>query len=133
MIRRALACAVLGLVLAGPASAATSWAQPQIKVVTARGLMGGKAAAFRPNDPLTAGELGDLVAGLTGKEAPMALDPTAPVTLAQLDAQLVKALGLLPSARVFTAQIRAAGILPTRNFGTEVVARLIGLRVNHPA
>ena len=73
MIRRALACAALALVLAAPASAATSWAQPQIKVVTARGLMGGKAAGFRPDDALTAGELGDLVAGLTGKQqAPVA-------------------------------------------------------------
>ena len=44
----------------------------------------------------------------------MAADPTAPVTIAQLDAQLVSALGLLPSARFFTAQIRAAGHHPRR-------------------
>src|SRR5262245_1476646 len=101
MTRRVLILAALALVLVSPASAATSWAQPQIKVVTARGLMGGKASAFRPNDPLTAGDLADLVAGLTAKEQPMPLYPSAPVTLAQLDAQLVKALGLLPSARQF--------------------------------
>ena len=124
------------LVLAAPASAgssAASWALPQIKLVTAHGLMGGKASGFRPDDALTAGDLGDLVAGLTGQEAPMAADPSAPVTIAQLDAQLVRALGLLPSARLFTAQVRAAGITPTRYFGTEVAARLIGLRVDHPA
>jgi cell wall-associated NlpC family hydrolase len=133
MIRRALACAALALVLAAPASAATSWAQPQIKVVTARGLMGGKAAGFRPDDALTTGELGDLVAGLTGRQqAPMA-NPTVPVTIAQLDAQLVRGLGLLPAARQFTASIRAAGLVPTRAFGTETVARLLGLRTNHPA
>ena len=95
--------------------------------------MGGKASGFRPDDALTAGDLGDLVAGLTGQEAPMAADPSTPVTIAQLDAQLVRALGLLPSARLFTAQVRAAGITPTRYFGTEVAARLIGLRVDHPA
>jgi len=133
MIRRALAFAVLGLVLAAPAAAATSWAQPQIKVVTGRGLMGGKAAGFRPDDALTAGDLSSLVAGLTGKQQPLVANPAVPVTLAQLDAQLVRGLGLLPVARQFTASIRAAGLVPTPAFGTETVARLLGLRVNHPA
>ena len=137
MARRALIACLCALVLAAPASAGpstASWALPQIKLVAAHGLMGGKANGFRPDDPLTAGDLGDLVAGLTGQEAPMAADPSAPVkTIAQLDAQLVRALGLLPSAREFTAEARAAGITPPRNFGTEVTARLIGLRVDHPA
>ncbi len=136
MTRRVLACAVLALLFAAPSAAgpgASSWALPQIKVVTARGLMGGKAAGFRPDDSLTAGDLADLVGGLTGTEAPMAADPSAPVTVSQLDAQLVRGLGLLPAARQFTAAIRSAGIAPTRYFGTETVARLLGLRVNHPA
>jgi cell wall-associated NlpC family hydrolase len=136
MARRALIACLCALVLAAPASAgpsAASWALPQIKLVTAHGLMGGKASGFRPDDALTAGDLGDLVAGLTGQEAPMAAGPSTPVTIAELDAQLVRALGLLPSARFFTAQVRAAGITPTRYFGTEVTARLIGLRVDHPA
>ena len=85
---------------------------PQIKLVTAHGLMGGKASGFRPDDPLTAGDLGDLVAGLTGQEAPIAADPSVPVTIAQLDAQLVRALGLLPAARLFTAQVRQPGSPP---------------------
>jgi cell wall-associated NlpC family hydrolase len=123
----------LALVLASPAAAATSWAQPQIKVVTARGLMGGKAASFRPYDPLTAGELSDLVVGLTGQAAPVGIPPSTPVTISQLDAQLVRAIGLLPAARQFTAVIRADGLVPTSYFGTETVARLVGLRVNHPA
>jgi cell wall-associated NlpC family hydrolase len=125
-----VACA---LVLASPAAAARSWAQPQIAIVTAKGLMGGNASAFRPDDALTRAELSELVFGLTDKAAPIAADPTAPATLAQLDAQLVRALGLLPVAREFSAAIREAGLTPPRYFGTEVVARLIGLRVNHPA
>ena len=133
MSRSLLVLVALALAAAAPAAAATSWAQPQIKVVTAHGLMGGKAATFRPDDPLTAGELGDLVAGLTGKAAPAPPNPVAPVTISQLDAQLVRALGLLPVARQFTAAIRAAGLVPTRSFGTEVVARLLSLRANHPA
>jgi cell wall-associated NlpC family hydrolase len=132
VIRRVLPCVALALVLAAPASAASSWAQPQIRVVTAHGLMGGKAAIFRPDDALTAGELADLAAGLSGKPQPLPAAPSVPVTIAQLDAGLVNALGLLPAARQFTAVVRAAGVIPPRYFGTETVARLIGLRVNHP-
>ena len=133
MSRCVLAFVALTLVAASPAAAATSWAQPQIRVVTAHGLMGGKAASFRPDDPLTAGDLADLVGGLTGKTVPVALNPAMPVTISQLDAQLVRSLGLLPAAQQFSAAIRSAGLVPTRYFGTEVVARLLGLRVNHPA
>lgn len=133
MSRRVLLFAACALVFASPAAGAGSWAQPQIKLVTSKGLMGGRPSAFRPNDPLTQGELADLVTGLTGIDAPRAADPAAPVTIAQLDAQLVRALGLLPVAREFSAGARAAGLTPTRYFGTEVAARLIGLRVNHPA
>jgi cell wall-associated NlpC family hydrolase len=133
MSRHVLVCAALALVFAAPAAAAPSWAQPQIKVVTAHGLMGGQPSAFRPSDPLSAGELADLVTGLTRKEAAISANPSTAVTIAQLDAQLVRALGLLPAARQFSAGLRAAGLTPTRYFGTETVARLIGLRVNHPA
>jgi cell wall-associated NlpC family hydrolase len=128
-----VAASAIGLAAASPAAAARSWAQPQIALVTARGLMGGEPASFRPDDPLTVGELADLVTGLTGKAQPIAGDPASPATIAQLDAQLVRALGLLPVARELSAGVRAAGLAPPRSFGTEVVARLIGLRVNHPA
>ena len=61
-----------------PPAGAASWALPQIKVVTARGLMGGKAAGFRPDDPLTAGDLADLVGGLTGKRGADGRRPELP-------------------------------------------------------
>jgi cell wall-associated NlpC family hydrolase len=133
MSRRVLVCAALGLVFAAPAAAARSWALPQIKLVTAKGLMGGTANGFRPDDPLIQSELADLVTGLTGKEAPVLPDPATPATIGQLDAQLVRALGLLPAARQFTSGVRDAGLAPRSGFGTEVVARLLGLRVDHPA
>ena len=53
--------------------------------------------------------------------------------MAQLDARLVSALGLLGAAREFAAGARAAGLKVPSRFGTEVVARLLGLRFNHPA
>ena len=97
--------------------------------------MGGPPAAFRPNDPLDRGELADLVAGLTGKEAPARRPtPAPPVTIAQLDAQLVRgARAAAGRAPVLAPASARRGSIPTRYFGTEVVARLIGLRVNHPA
>ena len=135
MSRRVLFLAALALVFVAPTQAAPqrSWALPQIKVVTKKGLMGGTANAFRADDPISLGELAELVSGLTGKAGAAPADPAAPATIAQLDAQLVRGLGLLPAARQFTAGIRAAGIAPRSGFGTEVVARLLGLRVDHPA
>jgi cell wall-associated NlpC family hydrolase len=59
--------------------------------------------------------------------------PDAPVTMAQLDARLVSALGLRAAAGEFAAGARAAGLKIPSRFGTEVVARLLGLRFNHPA
>ena len=49
-----------------------------------------------------------------------------------LDASLVKALGLSDAAAAFARGARNAGLAPPSRFGTEVTARLLGLRTNHP-
>jgi cell wall-associated NlpC family hydrolase len=186
--RRLLAVAVLpALALAGTAVAsssksAASWATPEIRAVTAAGLMGSKdVASFHANDVLTAQALENLAFDLQQRFAPpepeppvppepVVTDPTqptvpppsgppqpgatpppvqaaapvaaapkqlarpdAPVTMAQLDARLVSALGLRGAAGEFAAGARAAGLKIPSRFGTEVVARLLGLRFNHPA
>jgi cell wall-associated NlpC family hydrolase len=179
--RRLLAFAVLpALALAGTAAAsskpAASWATPEIRAVTAAGLMGATdVASFRASDPLTAQALENLAFDLQQRFAPPELappvppepvvtDPTqptvpppsgapppvqpaapavaapkqlarpdAPVTMAQLDARLVSALGLRGAAGEFAAGARAAGLKIPSRFGSEVVARLLGLRFNHPA
>ncbi|HZR95888.1 MAG TPA: NlpC/P60 family protein [Gaiellaceae bacterium] len=59
--------------------------------------------------------------------------PDKPVTIATLDARLVGALGLGKAASTFAKNARAAGLGVPSRFGTEVVARLLGLRLNHPA
>ena len=137
---RILATAAVFAVLAAPASAKSggatapaSWAQPEIKVVVAHGLMAKSVQTFRPNDPLTRGALTALVAGLVPGETPVSTRPADPVTMAQLDATLVRALGLNDAASEFAAAARTAGLAPPSRFGTEVVARLLGLRTNHPA
>jgi hypothetical protein len=128
-----LLCLSLVLPAVAAGSAKTSWAQPQIKLVTSHGLMGGDAAAFKPDSLLTQGALAELTADLTDQEVTAPAVPTALVTMAGLDSSLVKALGLREAAAAFAAGARSAGLAPPSRFGTEVVARLLGLRTNHPA
>src|ERR1051326_1740978 len=123
-------CLVLPPLAAG--SAKTSWAQPQIKLVTSHGLMGGDLSTFEPDSPLTQGALADLVAELTDQVTTSPAAPAAPVTMAALDSTLVRTLGLRDAAAAFTQGARTAGLAPPSRFGTEVVARLLGLRTNHP-
>src|SRR5512133_2799419 len=115
----ALTCACLALTtpVVVVAAAKRSWAQPEINLVTSRRLMGGDPATFRPDAPLTRAALDDLVAGLTAATPVASGEPSAPVTLAALDQSLV----------------RAADVRPPARFGSEVVARLLGLRTNHDA
>src|SRR4051812_389962 len=138
MARRLAVSTVALALLAAPAWAAggaSSWALPQIRVVVAHGLMARSVKAFRPNDPLTRGDLASLGAGLAGQKVPATppAEPSAPVTMTALDAGLVRALGLSDSAYRFSLGARAAGIKPPTRFGNEVVARLLQLRTNHPA
>jgi cell wall-associated NlpC family hydrolase len=134
--RLAAACAVAALILpatALAAGAAHSWAQAQIKLVTTQGLFAGTPATFRADDALTQGALAAALAKLTGAESATPTDTGAPVSVEQLDRSLVDALGLRDSAYLFYRAAWAAGISPPRRLGSEVVARLLGLRVNHPA
>jgi cell wall-associated NlpC family hydrolase len=138
MRRFVLLAAVLTLLAPVPAEAAKparSWAQPEIRLVVSRGLMAQSVATFQPNAPLTQTALSELVSGLTVDEPDAAVQPStaANVTIAQLDAQLVRALGLGDEASSFYRAAATAGTRPPARFGTEVVARLLGLRKNHEA
>ncbi len=114
-----------------PTEPQVSWAEPEIRTVTAAGLLGADAAFFRPDDPLTRGELYDALAAL-GKPVRAPVDPSRVVEMRELDAQLVAALQLLPYSRRIRLAARDAGLMPTPYLGTEAVARLLRLRVNHP-
>lgn len=108
-----------------------SWAAPQIATVVLAGLMGPDVASFRPDEPLTRGELHDAIVAL-GKPHKPPLDPYRVVTMRELDAQLVQAAGLLAAAKQIRFTAREASLEPTDMLGTETIARLLGLRVNHP-
>jgi cell wall-associated NlpC family hydrolase len=146
---------------AGSSRNLPNWAAPQIATVVAHKLMGAKSVRkFRPNAALTNQTLTNLAADLkeelgstvppadgsggtgtttgtttTGSTTttPTVSDPAAPQTMAQLDRSLVQAVGLGKAAKQITQGARADGLTVPGRFGTEVVARLLGLRLNHPA
>jgi cell wall-associated NlpC family hydrolase len=60
-------------------------------------------------------------------------NPTKLVTMTQLDQRLVQTLGLGKAATEFAHGAKNAGLKVPARFGSEVVARLLGLRLNHPA
>ncbi len=148
-MRRRILLAACSLLLAAPLGLATnavgstsrrgsskssrSWAQSEIRLVVSHGLMARSVARFRASDPLTQGELATLVTGLTQQPVGPPADPWATVSVAQLDARLVKAIQLSPAAAELLSGARAAGLKTPSRFGTETVARLLGLRTNHPA
>jgi cell wall-associated NlpC family hydrolase len=132
-MRRAVALiALLCMLVAAPAAQAAkrSWAKPQIEDVVTAGLMAPSVAEFRPNDVLTNAELAELV-GMLGGVGTVA-DPASPVKLRQLDAALVRLLGGGAASKHVRSTLAAAGLRPTAFAGTETVARLLGLRTNHP-
>jgi len=112
-------------------SGGRSWADAQIRVVTSAGLLGTDFSTFTPDDPLTRGELAAALAAW-GKRATTPADPTRLVTMRELDAQLVGALGLTEAAKRIRSAADVAGLAATGMLGTETVARLLGLRLNHP-
>lgn len=89
---------------------------------------------FHGERPLTSGRLAGALSTLgTRLTAPVIMTPpTGAVTVAGFDALLVAQLGLADVAGAVDAQAARAGLRPPGYFGTEVVARLLGLRYNHP-
>jgi len=123
-----LLAALAGTAAARP-TAARSWAAPQIAAVVDVGLMALSVDQFRPDDPLTATEFATVLASLGASVA--VDDPDRAVTIRELDAQLVSLVGLRPVAREIRLAAVDAGLAPTPWLGTETVARILGLRINH--
>ena len=65
--------------------------------------MGPSVASFRPNNPLTQGDLARIVAGLSGSPEQTPANSMAVVTMTQLNRALVRALGVAPAAAAFEA------------------------------
>jgi NlpC/P60 family protein/S-layer family protein len=141
-VRRFAAIALSALILPAAASAAVdSWAQPQIQAVVEAGLLADTVDGFKPQRPLTQRALGGALETLSFASEEIVWSdyryrvaaPGRAVTIRELDAALVGFLGLGEAARSITGALRAAGLEPRLGAGTETIARLLGLRYNHPA
>jgi cell wall-associated NlpC family hydrolase len=109
---------------------AGSFASAEIATVVDAGLMGPSVEDFRPDDPLSASELAIVIASLGG--AISVSDSDATVSVRELHARLVSLLGLREAARSIRLTALEAGLEPRPWLGTETVARMLGLRINHP-
>jgi len=148
---------------AGSSKTVPNWAAPQIATVVKHKLMGATSVKkFKPNAALTHQTLANLASDLqdqlgtppvpeydsdpptdttpgttttsTTTTTPASVsNPAGHQTMTQLDRSLVQAIGLTQAAKEFVQGARAAGVAVPSRFGTEVVARLLGLRLNHPA
>jgi len=130
-VRLASTLLVSALTLAAPASAHAAslggWNQSEQREVAAAGLLPRlQDGRFHGERPLTGAQLSTALG-----EQPAAAARTVSVT--SFDARLVRHLGLADVAAHVQDVARGAGLHPPRTFGTEVVARFLGLRTNHPA
>jgi cell wall-associated NlpC family hydrolase len=135
---RALLGAVLAVLLTtSPAAAAPTpgtWNRGDQRAVTQAGMLPVlDDGAFHGERPLAghqAGAARDALAARLG--LPRVPAPAGHVSVAGFDRLLVAQLGLGDVAAAVQAQARHAGLRPPARFGGEVVARLLGLRFNHP-
>jgi cell wall-associated NlpC family hydrolase len=130
--RLVITLAAVVLTATGTAAGApprTSFADVQIDAVVAAGLMAPSTTAFRPNDPLTETELAGVLASLGTSIS--VVDPYRPVTIRELDARLVTLVGLRTAAMQIRLAALNGGLAPKPWLGTETVARMLGLRINH--
>jgi cell wall-associated NlpC family hydrolase len=145
---------------ASAAPASGSWDAVQQRQVLAAGLMEAGAGSFDGSGQLSAPQANAAMAALAtwlqsqaqanqqavpaapsaGQEPAAAVVPAvavahttqSPVTVAGFDRMLVEELGLGAVAAHVQATTVDAGLLPPAYFGSEVVARLLELRYEHP-
>ena len=129
-----LVAVVAALTTAPAADAATraNWNLDQQEDVAAAGVLPRLGdGRFHGERPLTGAQLTAALGALT-QASPVARSAAATVSVTAFDARLVQQLGLSDVAAHVQREARAAGLRPPRYFGTEVVARSMGLRTNHP-
>jgi cell wall-associated NlpC family hydrolase len=138
-------CTVIGsaiLICSGPPVATASakklnsanWDAAEQKIVVKDGLMSNEGSTFNGGKALTLSAaktaLGRLAERL--EAAPVGLGSGSTVSVTRFDTLLVDQLGLGPLATHVQQTATAAGLEPPSYFGTEVIARFLGLRYEHP-
>jgi cell wall-associated NlpC family hydrolase len=137
-MRALLATAAAALLLATPAMGATGhgdWDRRDQRAVVEAGVMAPlDDGAFHGERAVAGGQLQGALHALADRLAVARVAaPTGPVSVAGFDRLLVAQLGLADVADAVQSQARHAGLTPPARFGTEVVARMLGLHYNHPA
>jgi cell wall-associated NlpC family hydrolase len=142
-----LAClATLATVFAVPAHAAAkkmtaaNWDAGAQRLVVRDGVMSeAPGGGFAGASNLTGQSESQALAAIAAHQEPTSEETTPAVTAAasisvtRFDALLVDQLGLADVAAHVEQTVSAAGLKPPSYFGTEVVARYLGLRYDHPA
>ncbi len=122
-------------VVPSSAHAATlgGWNQGEQRAVAAAGLLPRlDDGRFHGDRPLTGAQLSAALTAVA-PDVPVAAGSAATVSVTAFDARMVGQLGLADVAAHVQDVARDAGLNPPAAFGTEVVARFLGLRTNHPA
>jgi cell wall-associated NlpC family hydrolase len=113
-----------------------NWDRPEQRTVARAGVLPGLPGGFHGGDRLSAGQLEHALGAIarpTGGAQRIAVPAGARVTVATFHRLVVKQLGLSDLARSVQAEATRAGLQPPTRFGTEVVARQLGLRFDHPS
>jgi cell wall-associated NlpC family hydrolase len=142
MRRRLLAC-VLPLIAASAAAAAApavhgatpgTWNLGEQRAVRQAAVMHNlEDAAFHGERPVTGHQLPEALAAFAQRlGVPPVSAPPSAISVTTFDRLLVQQLGAGDVAAAVQHQAWKAGLHPPATFGTEVVARFLGLRENHP-
>src|SRR3954452_23304381 len=125
--------AVAATAVSAPAHAATlgNWDRHEQRAVVKAGLLPKLGdGVFHGERALTPGELSGALSRIgTGTGAV----PKRRITVALFHRLVVNRLGLKDLANDVQGEAARAGLEPPARFGTEVVARQLGLRYDHPA
>jgi cell wall-associated NlpC family hydrolase len=113
---------------------AANWDSSEQRLVVHEAVMGEEGTGFAGASPMSAAAESSALAAIAAREdiAPIAFDTGRPLTVVRFDALLVDQLGLGEVAEHVQRVATGAGLAPPSYFGSEVVARYLGLRYTHP-
>jgi cell wall-associated NlpC family hydrolase len=133
-------CLVLPTAAQAGAPTLGNWDRSQQFQVLRAGLMTNVGRSFWGSASLTGAQANAAMRALRRHLASAGMASVAavrtsqnPVTVTTFDAMVVDQLGLRAVAAQLQSVAAAAGLLPPSYFGTEVAARFLGLRYDHPA
>lgn len=112
---------------------AANWDLSDQRLVLSEGLMASEGGSFNGGAPLTvAAEQASLTRLAERLEArPVGIGRGRAMSVTRFDAVLVNQLGLGKVASHVQSVAAAAGLQPPKYFGSEVIARFLGLRYEH--